>query len=478
MLVLMLAACGLRSRPLEPPAEDAGDEALDLDAGQDAGTDAGEDAGEDAGDAHGDAGHDAGSDAGDDGGSAPPDAGIPVVPITFDWMLRGAVDEYSIASAASGSNIIWLRYVLGSTGVITTLRKSDGMLLSALPYDLAPYNVVSDGQQAAFIGRGVASVSDWRVQWMSSSGAPLTRTASMDVVVTTGGIIAGAMFTGSRGSPLVHVVGPRDSSGTHVSAYALPDGGVRRTETPCGPVSWWGGARAGNTLNRFFIGAVQANPCNFGDGRYVTPPNGQFQLVLVRYLGDEHVVGGGVPTVRTLDLASNALYGPAAIGATEDSVWIAYYSATSHLRLERYSALSVQPDAAAQAEATGSAFVTQQSALGLRVVEVLPHPARDRVYVLATVADSKATFAGEVLPTLDRQTLAVFVFDRSARLLSVRWLPSTNAPKSGSAMMLTDERLVVSGQCEATPPQGTTDPLCNPLQASTPSSFLFAMPAD
>src|SRR5688572_9540156 len=111
-LLVLLAACGLKSRPVEPIAGGGTEE-------------------------------DAGVEQ---------DAGIAVDAVAFDWTLRGSKDEYSIASAASGTHILWLRYVLGASGVITALRKSNGMLVSTLPHDLAPLNVVSHGDQVAFIG--------------------------------------------------------------------------------------------------------------------------------------------------------------------------------------------------------------------------------------------------------------------------------------------------------------------------------------
>ncbi len=467
LIVLLVAGCGLKTRPAEPTQDEPGPDDSPADAGSDGGTVGTLDAGPDAGTFE---------DAGTPPADAGTDAGIAVTPIAFDWYVRGAVDEYSIASAASGENVIWLRYVLASSGVITTLRRNDGQTMATQPHDLAPVNVVSQGDQVAFIGRGVSSVSDWRVLWMSGSGAPVGRSPSMNLAIS-GGIVASTMFRDAAGNPVVHALGSRDSNGTHVTALVEPDGGVRRAEYSCGPTTWWDAATTGDSMQRFFIGAVQAQPCNLGDGQYVAPAGGDaLRWVLVRYQGDV-ASAGGVPTVRQLPMANGVLPGPAALGATESAVWVAYYSATSHLRLQRYSVGSMQPDVAAVSEATGSAFVTGTAALALTVGDVVPHPSRDRVYVLATVSDSKASWAGETLPALTVPTLAVFVFDRSARLLEVRWLPSASSAKSASSMALIDERLVVSGQCDS--PSGLTpqsEPLC-PSASSTPVSFLFGFPA-
>ena len=402
------------------------------------------------------------------------DAGLPapVNTVVFDWYLRGAVEEYSIGAAATATHIVWVRYVSGPSGKLTTLVRATGALVTTAATDLAPYNVVSSGNTVGFLGRGVQSISDWRVQWIDETGTASVRSNAMDVVVT-GASFVGAMYPEADAGLKVHVSAPKNSSGTHVSAITSQDGGVQRTENTCGNTFWWDAATADGSNRRFFIGGVNLQPCNLGNGQYVTAPVGQVQLVLVRYSG---VNGPGVPTVRELTAASKTLAGPAALGATADAVWIAYYAPSGHLRLERYSPDTVNSQGAVQA--AGQAYVTASTTLGLQVLDVVPHPVRDRVYVLSTVLEPKSTWGSEVFPTFNQPTLAIFLFEASTRkLLGVWWVPSTNAPKSGSSMALIDERLVVSGQCDATPAAGTTDLLCNPGASGFPSSFLFAFPA-
>lgn len=457
------------------------------DAGTDAGADAGADAGKDAGpiDAGGDAGTDGGIDAGKpDAGidaGAPVDAGPPA-PVNivgvgaFSWYFRGAVDEYGIGAGATPTSILFIRYVIGTSGKVSTLARSTGALAGTQTTDLGPYFVVSSGDSVGFLGRGVLSVSDWRVQWLSAAGVPTVRSDTMNVVTTAGGVLAGAMYSDGPegdGGLVVHVVAPKNSSGTHTSALTFPDGGVLRSESTCGNTTWWDAASARGSNRRFFLGNVNLAPCDLGNGQTVTPVTGQVQWVLVRYSGAGIA---GVPTVRELGSASKSITGPAALGAIGDAVWIAYYAPTGQLRLERWTTDTVTAQGAVQA--AGQAYVTASTELGLVVADVVPHPARDRLYVAVTVGDRKSSWGSEVLPVFDQKTIAVFTFEASTkRLLGVEWVPSTAAPKIASSMTLIDEKLVVSGYCDGTPSGGTSDPLCNSTMTTSPSSFLFAFPA-
>lgn len=411
-------------------------------------------------------------------GGGPSDAGSSSVPITavaFDWYLRGApgADEYAIGAAATSQSIVWVRYVSGIGGRIAVLDRASGVLQNTYVTDLSPYNVVSYDETVAILGHGVESVSDWRVHWLNHAGVPTVRSDSMNVVVAGGGVLAGAMYPEPDAGLRVHVIAPRDASGTHVSALTRPDGGVQRTENTCGNTMWWDSATAPGSNRRFFIGAVAAS-CNLGNGSYVSPSAGQLQWVLARYSG---INVPGVPIVRELGGASKSIPGPAALGTNADSVWVAYYAPTGHLRLEHFSTDSVA--SLGQWQASGQAYVTGQASRGMAVADVLPHPnlAIDRVYLAVTIYDSKSTWRDETLPVLNQSTIALYTFTRLGKLVGVTWVPTSNAPKSASSMAFIDDRLVISGQCDSTPAGGTSDPLCNPLATALSSSFVFSIPA-
>ncbi len=413
---------------------------------------------------------DAGSaDAGPDAGPA-----APVTPVTYDWQLRGdpSVFEASIAAVATPTHILWVRYASALGGRISVIDRTTHALVDTQVTDLDAYNVATVDDRVAIIGRGVLSVSDWRVHWLNAAGVPVVRSDTMNVVVAGGGVIAGAMYRQGDAGYAVHVLAPRDSSGTQVSALTKEDGGVDRLETPCGNTQWWDAATDGAN-RRFFIGLVAAS-CNLGNGSFVSPAGGQVQWVLVRHTG---VTVPGVPIVRELAAASKSILGPAALGANADSVWIAYYAPTGHLRMERFSSDAVA--SLGEFQATGQAYVTSQAVKGLSVNDIVPHPNPliDRVYLLATVRDSKSTWRNEVFPALNQSTLAIFTFTKLGVLLGVQWVPSSNAPKTGSTMAFIDGHLIVSGQCESTPSGGTTDSLCNPLASNLWSSFVFSVPA-
>jgi hypothetical protein len=415
-------------------------------------------------------------DGGTDGGvdAGPTDGGPPVHPVVFNWSLKGAADEYSIGAGATASSILWIRYVYGASGKITTVDRVTGAFVSTQLTDLAPYNVVSMSNTVALLGRGIQSNDDWRVQWLTAAGGQGVRSDSMAVVVAGGGIINGAIYEEPDAGLWAHIVSPKTSSGTHVSALVGPDGGVRRTESTCGNVVWWDGATAEGSNRRYFIGAINAQTCDFGGGQYFGPGGAnQFKWVLVRYSGTN---GPGVPIVRELNAATGALKGPAALGANANSVWIAYYAPTGHLRLEHFSADTLSSQGAVQA--TGQPYVTGQTELGLAIADVVPHPTRNTVYVLVTVKESKSRWSNEALPALNQMTLAVYTFDKTTRqLLSVKWIPSSNAAKYASSMVLVDDQLVVSGQCAGTPAGGTSDPLCSPTESASDFSFIFSTPA-
>lgn len=412
------------------------------------------------------------SDAGSDAGTM--DAGAPVTLVNYNWKLKGSDGEVSVGAAATPTRILWLRYVYGVSGKITTIDRPTGVFVSTQVTDIGPANIMSLNGTVAFAGRDQAAIDQWQVQWLTADGQMAKRSESM-VLVYAGGIVSGAMFEDPDAGPTTHVVSPKTASGTHVSALSKPDGGVKRTESPCGNVVWWDGATAGDSPKRFFIGAINTNQCDFGGSQFFGPLGGNtFRHVLVRYAGVAGVPG--VPTVRELPQASGAIRGPSALGATASSVWIAYYAPTGHLRLEQFSTDTVLSQGAVQA--AGQPYITGKTDIGLEVYDVVPHPTRNRVYVLVTVYDSKSTWANEVTPPLIESTLAIYTFDSVTKaLLGVKWVPSSNTPKIGSQMALIDDQLVVTGQCDLTPAGGTTDPLCSPTPTSNLFSFIFSTPA-
>jgi hypothetical protein len=294
--------------------------------------------------------------------------------------------------------------------------------------------------------------------------------------VVAGAAIQGATYLDGDAGTRVNLLAVRDTAGGLISAFTDTDGGVQRFETACGASSWWGGAAEPNTTRRFFLGSVGPPSCNLGNGAPVTAAAGQVQWLLARYVAQG---GPGVPVVRTFPLASHTLKGPGAMGVSSDGVWVAYPAVNGQLRLEKFSTDTLVQRA--QAQAGGRSFAAGQNMVpALGVADVVPHPIRDRVYVLATVTDLLGTFGDELWPAVTTPTVVVLVFDRAAVLLSAWVLPDSSFGRSASAMGLVDEQLLVSGQCTGTPDAGggnNLDPLCLPQATNTTSSFLFAMPA-
>lgn len=394
----------------------------------------------------------------------------------IDWYFRGGYGEYSIGAAATPQAILWVRYVLGVTGKVTTINRTTHALVSTQLTDLGPYNIVSYGEQVAFIGQGAQVNSDWHVHWLDPMGFPTTRSDTMNVVVAGGGIIGGAMYPEPDAGMAVHVVASATSSGTHVSAITNEDGGVTRTTNTCGNENWWDAATMDGTNRRYFIGNVFNAACDLGNGNPVTPnPLATRQWVVVRYAG---VKGPGNAYVQQLGAASKSVTGPAALGVTADSLWIAYYSTTAHLRLEKLNPQNLSVLLAD--EATGQAFISATTNLGLSVADVVPHPTRDRVYVVATIFDPKSTWRAEAIPAFKDSTILILTFEASTlKLLGVGALASPTIGKYASTMVLIDDHLVVSGQCNATTPDAGVDPLCSPTPTPVgqDQSFIFSTPA-
>jgi len=421
-----------------------------------------------------DAGIDGGpGDAGFDGGSG--DGGPPVKNVTYTWALKGADQEYSIGAGASATHILWVRYLFGMAGgKITAINRATGAFVSTQPTDLVPYNVADLNNSVMFLGRGDTAPDDWRVQWLAADGLPAKRSDSMQMVVAGGGVIAGTIYEEPDAGLVAHVVSPKNGSGTHVSALVRPDGGVRRTESPCGNVVWWDSATSSDSTRRFFLGAINTNQCDFGGSQFFGPAGSNtFKLVLVRYTA---AAVPGVPLVREVAGASGLLKGPAALGANGNSVWIAYYAPSGHLRLEEFAPDTVISRGAVQA--TGQAYITGQTEVGLQVTDVVPHPTGNLVYVLVSVHEKKSKWENETTPALNASTIAIYAFDKTSKqLASVTWVPSTSAPKLASSMILVDGQLIVSGQCLSTPTMPVADPLCSPIPTTNVFSFIFSTPA-
>ncbi len=395
--------------------------------------------------------------------------------LSLDWSFRGGSGEFSIGAAATPQTIVWVRYDTGISGKVTAINRATKALMGTQATDLGPYNVVSYGGQVALLGQGAQSNSDWHVHWIDVAGFPSTRSDTMNVVVAGGGIIGGAMYPEPDAGMAVHVVASASSSGPHVSAITNEDGGVTRTTHPCANENWWDGATMDGTNRRYFIGNVFNGACDLGNGNPIVPmPTATRQWVVARYAG---VKAPGNAYVQPLGAAFKAT-GPAALGVTSDSLWVAYYSTTSHLRVERLNPNNLS--SMIVDEATGQSFVTNTTDLGLSVADIVPHPTRDRVYVMASLFDAKSTWRAETIPAFNRSTILIFTFEASTmKLLGVGMLPSTAIGKYGSQMALIDDHLVVTGQCTATPPDAGAEPLCSPTPTPVgqEQSFIFSTPA-